>query len=159
MTYVEHDLSADELAFLVGRLNRRPTASVRGHVSDLGHIVVSADYTDIVEATAERPCSTARIVRALHDGMRAQHDKRSAQARRAAITRAKRKERLVYEAARALKENRLTPRDDCRCCGRWLSDPESKGRGIGSECWQQVLAALKQRADKFFRASQPPMLE
>lgn len=26
----------------------------------------------------------------------------------------------------------------CGCCGRWLTDPESKMRGIGPDCWEDL---------------------
>jgi hypothetical protein len=68
------------------------------------------------------------------------HERRSAAAKKAAVTRRKRRERLTYAAARRIVEgHKLGPRQHCVCCGKGLSDPESIGRGIGSECWQGVL--------------------
>jgi hypothetical protein len=59
--------------------------------------------------------------------------------------RRERRERRVYITAQRLLNNLQTgPRQHCYCCGKALSDPAAIARGIGSECWQQVLAQLAQ---------------
>jgi Family of unknown function (DUF6011) len=75
------------------------------------------------------------------------HERRSAAAKKAAQTKAARRERRVHTTARRLvAEQNIGPRSHCYVCGRGLADPESIARGIGSECWQDVLklvAALR----------------
>jgi hypothetical protein len=69
--------------------------------------------------------------------------RRSLAAIRAARTREERKARLVYEVARRIVAGAKTgPRRRCVICGTSLSDPESRNRGIGSECCQRVLGAI-----------------
>ena len=68
------------------------------------------------------------------------HARRSTAAKKAAGTRRNRQDRRVYDAARRIVDGEVFgPRQDCFICGRGLGDPESIGRGIGSECWQFVL--------------------
>jgi hypothetical protein len=69
--------------------------------------------------------------------------RRSEAAKKAAVTRRKRTERGVYAAAqRILRNEKCGPHNNCIICGRGLGDPESIQRGIGSECWQDVLQAI-----------------
>jgi hypothetical protein len=79
------------------------------------------------------------------------HERRSQAAKKAAETRARRRERHVLTAARRLVvEQNIGPREHCYVCGRGLADPESITRGIGSECWQDVLkliAILRAKAE------------
>ncbi len=72
------------------------------------------------------------------------HDRRSIAATRAAETRRRRTEKRVYETAKRIVEgHKLGSRRRCVICGRGLDDPQSIGRGIGSECWQAVLGAVQ----------------
>lgn len=74
------------------------------------------------------------------------HARRIAAATKAAETRRRRKEKLVYEVVQRLKadgQSAFCPGEVCGICGRGLDDPESRARGIGSDCWQQILAALQ----------------
>lgn len=76
---------------------------------------------------------------------RRRHRRREA-AKKAAATRRKRRDRAVYEAAARLRsDGRLSPANNCAICGKALDDPDSVQRGIGSDCWQAVLAALGER--------------
>ena len=36
-------------------------------------------------------------------------------------------------------DGHITPGDSCEICGRHLTDPESIGRGIGSDCWAKFI--------------------
>ena len=71
------------------------------------------------------------------------HERRSKAAHKAAATRARRR---VLKINRIVQEYQakgvLQPARTCRICSRGLSDQESIDRGIGSECWQDVLAAI-----------------
>jgi Family of unknown function (DUF6011) len=72
------------------------------------------------------------------------HARASAAAKKAAQTRRRRRERLVYKAVQRLMDGgALTPGTNCEICGRGLDDPESKARGVGSDCWQLILAAIE----------------
>jgi hypothetical protein len=58
---------------------------------------------------------------------------------RGVAKRARRREGKFREAVQALRDNALRPGSYCRCCKKDLTDPVSIARGIGPECWQQVL--------------------
>jgi hypothetical protein len=71
-------------------------------------------------------------------------ERRSNAAKKAAVTRRERQEKCVYEVAkRILAGSSIGARRHCYICGRHLDDPESINRGIGSECWQGVLAIIE----------------
>lgn len=84
------------------------------------------------------------IVREAVEAANARRDaRRSEAAKRAAKTRALRREKRVTEAAkRILAGEGIGESMHCEICGKALSDPESIKRGIGSECWQDVLTAI-----------------
>jgi hypothetical protein len=80
-----------------------------------------------------------------------QREARSNAAKKAAMTRARRQERKIYATAQRIIANEKTgPRNNCVICGKGLSDAESIERGIGSECWQDVLKQIE-------RLKQPAM--
>jgi hypothetical protein len=71
------------------------------------------------------------------------HERRSRGAKEAAKTRQQRQQRRTWQIAKRLAEKQQTgPRQHCYICGRHLDDPQSIARGIGSECWQGVLARV-----------------
>lgn len=71
------------------------------------------------------------------------HDRRSQVAKKAAKTRNKRQQHRVWLTAKRIAEKQKTgPRRHCFVCGRRLDDPISIKRGVGSECWQEVLANI-----------------
>jgi uncharacterized protein DUF6011 len=72
------------------------------------------------------------------------HERRSRTAKQAAETRQNRQRAKVYIVARRVVVGQgIGPQDHCYVCGRALEDPQSIARGIGSECWQGVLAAAE----------------
>ena len=72
--------------------------------------------------------------------------RRSEAAKKATKTRIKRQEKKTYFVADRLLANQpVGPRTTCAICGRGLHDPPSIARGIGSECWQGVLAGITRR--------------
>jgi hypothetical protein len=72
------------------------------------------------------------------------HERRSAAAQKAGVTRRRRREKRVAEiAARILAGHDIGRRPNCAICGRGLGDPVSIDRGIGSECWQDLLATIE----------------
>jgi hypothetical protein len=67
-------------------------------------------------------------------------------AKKAAVTRAIRMERRVYEVDRKLGlGHKYGPRASCYICGKGLDDQQSIERGIGSDCWQRVMKAMTQQ--------------
>jgi hypothetical protein len=75
------------------------------------------------------------------------HARRSAAAKKAARTRQARQEKHVYGVARRIVDGEVFgPATSCQICGKGLGDPESKLRGIGSDCWQKILEVIKNAA-------------
>jgi hypothetical protein len=144
MSAIEHDLTPNEMQMLQQRLRGKETRWhwVRHEGRRIMQPVLRMDGGVIAEASSADSTPPAVVVRAVLQALQHRHERRSAAATRAAVTRAKRQERLVYEAAQRLREQMLTRRSHCRICGRALDDADSVARGIGSECWQSVLAAL-----------------
>lgn len=71
--------------------------------------------------------------------------RRSDAAKKAAKTRRERQEKKVYELAQRIVDESpwiCGPVTACEICGRGLDDPESIERGIGSDCWQDILKAV-----------------
>jgi len=74
------------------------------------------------------------------------HERRSEAAKRAATTKRQRREGRVYEVARRIMAHEGIGRQrHCFICGKSLTDAESIARGIGSDCWQDVLVAISAR--------------
>jgi hypothetical protein len=69
--------------------------------------------------------------------------RRHVSAKQAAATRQVRRERRIYQLVQRYRERgAFTPATHCALCRRALTDPASLARGIGSECWSEVLAHL-----------------
>jgi hypothetical protein len=69
--------------------------------------------------------------------------------RKAPFTRKRRQAKLIHDIAKGITEGRkYGPRNNCVLCGRGLTDQESIQRGIGSECWQGVLAETERVRDQ-----------
>lgn len=70
--------------------------------------------------------------------------KRSLAAKKAAETRAIRRERMAYKIAQKILSGAgVTPSDNCHLCGKAVSDDESRQRGIGPDCWQFILRLVE----------------
>lgn len=83
------------------------------------------------------------VLEAIEAATARRHARRVEAAQRAAGTRRTRRERKVHDIARRwIAGEDIGPRQSCALCGRVLADPESIERGIGSECWDGVLATL-----------------
>jgi Family of unknown function (DUF6011) len=71
-------------------------------------------------------------------------ERRSQAAKKATETRRRRRERKVYQIAQKVQQGQVYgPRTACVVCGRGLGDRESIARGIGSDCWQDLLGYLE----------------
>lgn len=72
------------------------------------------------------------------------HERASEAAKKASVTRQRRQEKKTLEAARRiLAGHGIGARHSCAICGRSLDDPASIERGVGSECWQDLLAVVE----------------
>jgi hypothetical protein len=70
--------------------------------------------------------------------------RRSQAAKKAAATRSDRRERRIYEVIRKLgRGHKYGPASHCVVCGKSLGDPESIERGIGSDCWQEIMKRMQ----------------
>lgn len=75
------------------------------------------------------------------------HQRRKVAAAKGAETRRRRRDRRVHEVARRIAENNpFGPSTTCVVCKRGLDDPQSIARAVGSECWQDVLERIDERA-------------
>jgi hypothetical protein len=71
-------------------------------------------------------------------------ERRSQAAKKAASTRAIRRERKIYEIAKKIGlGHKDGPATHCILCNTELGDPQSIGRGIGSDCWQLVMDKIQ----------------
>jgi Family of unknown function (DUF6011) len=61
-----------------------------------------------------------------------------------ARTRQRRREKLIHEiAAKAVRDEKTGPRGNCIICNKRVDDPASIERGVGSDCWQNVLQRIE----------------
>jgi hypothetical protein len=104
------------------------------------------DVGILADGSLHNPCGYPEdVVRAAVASADARHhERRSAAAKKAALTRAKRQERKVAAVAkRILAGEGISAQSHCAICGRGLDDPESIARGVGSECWQDVVRIVE----------------
>jgi hypothetical protein len=72
------------------------------------------------------------------------HQIQSEAASRGAVTRARRREMRLAELAEMWRTGRgIGARKSCAVCGKGFSDPLSVARGVGPECWQDLLACIE----------------
>lgn len=112
-----------------------PTADERGHHARLFDVGINDD------GTLHNPNGYApELVLAAIGAATARRDHRRFEAAaKAAATRRRRREKRVHEAAARID---VGPRQACYVCGRGLADEQSIDRGIGPECWQDVLELI-----------------
>ena len=59
-------------------------------------------------------------------------------------TRKRRREARIHRIAlRILKNEGIGPQTHCACCRKFLTDPASISRGVGSECWGHLLEQVE----------------
>jgi hypothetical protein len=95
---------------------------------------------------------------AIKDAQERRHQRRSKSAKAAAETRNHRQELRVLETAkRIFAGHGIGQRKHCYICGKGLSDPESIQRGIGPECWQEILTNMERvRAERLINQGSNP---
>lgn len=145
--YVSHDLTAEELAEFLRLTPRGRTRWhwVNGPAGKIAGPTVAHDDAGIIAATSADGDAPSIVVRAVYQAATRLHAKRSRAALAAAQTRARRREKRVYAVVQQLLQSgRLAPSARCRACERVLDDQQSIDRGVGSECWQQLLELLEQ---------------
>jgi hypothetical protein len=128
---------------------RLPVALQGGAASD------GTPYTDLLFNVGIDPDGTVinprgypeDIVRAAVTAADARrHERRRNAAKKAAATRAVRRELKIKRIADRIRTNQgIGARRTCYVCGKGLSDTISINRGIGPECWQDVLAKITER--------------
>jgi Family of unknown function (DUF6011) len=75
-----------------------------------------------------------------------QHERRSNAAKKAAETRRRRRELLMTKiTALVINGQRIGPLKSCCLCGKKLADAQSIARGVGPECWQDLLTQVEVR--------------
>jgi hypothetical protein len=68
---------------------------------------------------------------------------------RAVETRARRHSKLIHEIGAGILAGRnYGPRSFCCICKKSLSDPTSRQRGIGPECWDHILVLIEYAKDR-----------
>jgi hypothetical protein len=73
--------------------------------------------------------------------------RRCALSQKAAATRARRREKRVMEIARQVAAGHsIGPHYNCVICGKELGDSYNIRRGIGLDCWREVLMAIERAA-------------
>jgi hypothetical protein len=83
------------------------------------------------------PEATVRL--AIEQALARKRKDREDSVRRGVEKRRQRRDDQIWQAVKAWRRGALVAAHACRCCGRPLTDPPSIARGIGSECWPQVL--------------------
>jgi hypothetical protein len=129
----EAELHAEMQGYLRGKQRQRWHYITKPYVSDVayhcdGRIEFSGDSSEL------------DVLRGLVATNRRRKQRRSEGAKAAAKTRARRRELKIYRIASRMD---FVPAKNCEVCGKRLSDETSRERGIGSECWGRVLAAIE----------------
>lgn len=107
----------------------------------LQNLMLQADGTASADGVDE-----ATALQAIIDANSRRNQRRSIAAKRAATTRAKRRQVRLYGVVKQhMSDGKFPSALHCRICGRGLSDAESKARGIGSECWAEVLNLIAEQ--------------
>lgn len=141
-------MSLEELrAEMCGHLKGKPEQAWRWLRSVNGWMIHKPKFFADGTATAFRAVPERELVEALVLANRRLNERRSASAKKAAQTRALRRERDVADIAKQWAAGkRIGPRTHCDICGKGLTDPKAIERGIGPECWQDVLRELMAQA-------------
>lgn len=87
------------------------------------------------------------IVRAaVSDAIARGKGRRKDAAAKAIVTRKRRRDNRVHSiASKFLRNENIGPQHKCCICRRALTGDFSIERGVGSECWQDVLSAIEAR--------------
>jgi len=71
-------------------------------------------------------------------------ERRARGAKKAVETRKQRREKKIYEVVkRMMADDPIGRGFCCAICGRLLEDPQSRERGIGPECWQDIIGLVE----------------
>lgn len=146
MDSIQHDLTNEELWELI-RLS--PKNCSRWHWirskagSQIRNVEIVHDGNGITSVQFQGDFDSATVVRSAFDALSRRRDRRRESSRRGAETRKKRRELLVYEIAKAITEGRNLAATRCRLCGKKITDELSRQRGIGSDCWQEIMKQIE----------------
>ena len=86
------------------------------------------------------------VRRSLEETLARYHEACSKAAKKAAVTRAIRRKNKINVIAKSIAaKSGVKPGTHCYVCGKSHTDAESIARGIGPECWQDVLQEVEWR--------------
>jgi len=140
MNNIEDMSAGDLVAEMQGYLNGKPKQSWDwiGYTDKvIREVTFSADGSVCSSSDSDE----ITTLRALVTANRRVKQRRSKAAKKAAATRTRRRELKLARVVQRWEDTGLLPgpRYSCALCGRGVTDPESIKRGIGPECWQDVL--------------------
>ena len=135
----ESELYADMQIHLKGKPRQRWTF-IRS-VSAAGKITYNSDGSIECERGS---IPEIEVLRALVETNRRRKLRRSEAAKKAAKTKAIRRRHKIYDIANRLE---FRPGVKCEVCGKKLSDDKSRERGIGTECWQDIMKCIESIAE------------
>lgn len=138
-------LTRDELAELAGLVKKGVSRWkwIRTPEGRIKSPTVWIENGEVVRAESEGDYTPDQTVRAVYRALKQDRKARQVAAKKAAVTRARRRELKVHRVVERYRETGvLTPSHKCQICGRALDDRESIERGIGSEWWQGVLSII-----------------
>ena len=114
--------------------------AVRFHNVTYDGVTATTEKADLINSREEISVDPTAILVAVNRIMERRKQKRSDAAKKAALTRARRKTKRFEQVVSLLRNGGiLKPRSHCGICERRLTDPESRQRGIGPECWEGVI--------------------
>jgi hypothetical protein len=147
-----HNLSEEELLDLVSMM-KKDVSSWRWVNGKDGTRIrgcsLSIKAGQITEAKARTAHTEAEIVDGIYAALCRRRKRRSDAAKKAAVTRAKRKAAKAYEIAeRIVAGKNCGPSYTCAACSKPLTDSVSIRRGIGSDCWQGIMELATRMGEK-----------
>ena len=128
-----------------GTPTREPGALYDGRAGRLFDVGILADGT--LHNPHGYPEDVVR--QSVNEAIARKHERDSQAAKKAAVTKARRREKKIsLIAKRVIERHQTGPSFKCYVCGKGLTDQESIARGIGSDCWQDVLKDIERQRDQ-----------
>ncbi|MGE0801577.1 MAG: hypothetical protein AB7O55_24925 [Lautropia sp.] len=116
---------------------------IRDDAGRISNIVVEHDGTAITTVTADDGVPQDRVLAAVLRALERESSRRKAAAQAGAQTRSRRQEKRVRQIISRLAAGEVFgPRTRCLICSKALETRVARQRGIGADCWQNVLAAM-----------------
>jgi hypothetical protein len=136
---------SDVMSELASMTNGKASRWRSVHYEVNGETVSIRDVAYLPDGSIEANGKDSELVaRAILKALEVDKVSRSRSAKKAAATRAVRRERKIYAIVNHIKAGgQFTPSSTCRVCGKAVSDQESHLRGIGPDCWQEILRKME----------------